>query len=311
MVEDCSKHSRGAVPRWPFQSVQMEEHLQGKVDGIPLPKTTCNEWSQIQGFQARPDDLLICTYPKAGTTWIQEIVDMVQQDGDLEKCQRAPVHHRHPFIEWARPPQPSGVDQAEAMPSPRILKTHLPVQLLPQSFWEQNCKFLYVARNAKDCLVSYFHFQRMSKVNPHPGTWEEYIETFMAGKVGWGPWYDHVKGWWKAKETHCVLYLFYEDIKKDPKSEIRKVMQFIGKQLDEVTLDKIVHHTSFDIMKNNPLVNRANVPMSIMDQSISPFMRKGTVGDWKNHFTVAQNERFNEDYQRKMADTTLAFSMEM
>uniref|UniRef100_A0A8D2LQQ7 Sulfotransferase n=1 Tax=Varanus komodoensis TaxID=61221 RepID=A0A8D2LQQ7_VARKO len=247
----------------------------GKVDGIPLPKTTCNEWSQIQGFQARPDDLLICTYPKAGTTWIQEIVDMVQQDGDLEKCQRAPVHHRHPFIEWARPPQPSG-------------DTHI-----------------------IDCLVSYFHFQRMSKVNPHPGTWEEYIETFMAGKVGWGPWYDHVKGWWKAKETHCVLYLFYEDIKKDPKSEIRKVMQFIGKQLDEVTLDKIVHHTSFDIMKNNPLVNRANVPMSIMDQSISPFMRKGTVGDWKNHFTVAQNERFNEDYQRKMADTTLAFSMEM
>uniref|UniRef100_A0A8D2Q7F5 Sulfotransferase n=1 Tax=Varanus komodoensis TaxID=61221 RepID=A0A8D2Q7F5_VARKO len=286
------------------KELKPEKHPElGKVDGIPLPKTTCNEWSQIQGFQARPDDLLICTYPKAGTTWIQEIVDMVQQDGDLEKCQRAPLTLQ------ILAPRTSIIPKA--MPSPRILKTHLPVQLLPQSFWEQNCKFLYVARNAKDCLVSYFHFQRMSKVNPHPGTWEEYIETFMAGKVGWGPWYDHVKGWWKAKETHCVLYLFYEDIKKDPKSEIRKVMQFIGKQLDEVTLDKIVHHTSFDIMKNNPLVNRANVPMSIMDQSISPFMRKGTVGDWKNHFTVAQNERFNEDYQRKMADTTLAFSMEM
>uniref|UniRef100_A0A670JMJ6 Sulfotransferase n=2 Tax=Podarcis muralis TaxID=64176 RepID=A0A670JMJ6_PODMU len=112
----------------------------GEVDGIPLAKATCQEWSRIQNFQAKPDDLLICTYPKAGTTWIQEIVDMIQQEGDLEKCQRAPVHHRHPFIEWARPPQPSGVDQANAMPSPRTLKTHLPVQLLPRSFWEQNCK---------------------------------------------------------------------------------------------------------------------------------------------------------------------------
>ncbi|XP_062840118.1 sulfotransferase 1C2 isoform X2 [Anolis carolinensis] len=247
----------------------MERPQLGEIDGILLAKSTCDEWSRIQNFQAKPDDLLICTYPKAG------------------------------------------IDQAEAMPSPRILKTHLPVQLLPRSFWEQNCKFLYVARNAKDCMVSYFHFQRMSKLVPDPGTWDEYFEAFMAGKVGWGPWYDHVKGWWKAKDTHRVLFLFYENIKKDPKREIQKVMQFVGKQLNEATLDKIVHHTSFEVMKDNPMANRAGVPITVMDQSISPFMRKGTVGDWKNHFTVAQNERFNEDYKKKMADTTLTFSMEL
>ena len=38
----------------------------GQVDGILLPKTTCEEWTRIQSFQAKPDDLLICTYPKAG-----------------------------------------------------------------------------------------------------------------------------------------------------------------------------------------------------------------------------------------------------
>uniref|UniRef100_A0A8D0L325 Sulfotransferase n=1 Tax=Sphenodon punctatus TaxID=8508 RepID=A0A8D0L325_SPHPU len=288
----------------------------GEVEGILLPKATCSEWSRIQSFQARPDDLLICTYPKAGTTWIQEIVDMIQQEGDLDKCQRAPLHHRHPFVEWARPPQPSelgpsGVDQAKALPSPRTLKTHLPVKLLPPSFWEQNCKFLYVARNAKDCMVSYYHFQRMSKVLPDPGSWPEYFQTFMAGRVGWGPWYNHVKGWWKAKDSHCVLFLFYEDMKEDPKREIRKVMQFMGKYLDETTLDKVVHHTSFEIMKDNHMVNRAGVPLTIMDQSISPFMRKGTVGDWKNHFTVAQNEIFDIDYKNKMVDTSLTFRMEL
>lgn len=62
---------------------------------------------------------------------------------------------------------------------------------------------------------------------------------------------------------------------QDPKNEIRKVMQFMGKNLDETVLDKIVHETSFEKMKENPMTNRSTVPKSILDQSISPFMRKG------------------------------------
>ncbi|XP_019607242.1 sulfotransferase 1C2 isoform X1 [Rhinolophus sinicus] len=304
-----------------------------EVAGIPLQATTVDNWSQIQNFEAKPDDLLICTYPKAGdcrtqgeqdlgllsqhalltsgTTWIQEIVDMIEQNGDVEKCQRAIIQHRHPFIEWSRPPQLSGVEKANAMPSPRTMRTHLPIQLLPPSFWENNCKFLYVARNAKDCMVSYYHFQRMNQMLPDPGTWEEYFESFISGKVGWGSWYDHVKGWWEMKDRYQILFLFYEDIKKDPKHEIQKVMKFMGKNLDETVLDKIVQETSFEKMKENPMTNRSTVPKSILDQSISPFMRKGTVGDWKNHFTVAQNERFDQIYRKKMEGTSINFCMEL
>uniref|UniRef100_A0A452V4W1 Sulfotransferase n=1 Tax=Ursus maritimus TaxID=29073 RepID=A0A452V4W1_URSMA len=245
-----------------------------EVSGIPLQASTVDNWSQIQNFEAKPDDLLICTYPKSGTTWIQEIVDMIEQNGDVEKCQRAIIQHRHPFIEWARPPQPS-------------------------------------ARNAKDCMVSYYHFQRMNQILPDPGTWEEYFETFISGKVAWGSWYDHVKGWWDIKDRYQVLFLFYEDIKRDPKREIQKVMQFMGKNLDETVLDKIVQETSFEKMKENPMTNRSTVPKSILDQSISPFMRKGTVGDWKNHFTVAQNERFDEIYRQKMEGTSINFFTEL
>ncbi|XP_043851944.1 sulfotransferase 1C2-like [Dromiciops gliroides] len=283
----------------------------GEVEGILLPHTTVSNWDQIQKFKAKNDDLLICTYPKSGTTWIQEIVDMIEQNGDVEKCKRSVIHLRHPFIEWARSSHLSGVDQANAMPSPRILKTHLPTQLLPSSFWESTCKIIYVARNAKDCMVSYYHFQRMSQTLPEPGTWEEYFEKFMNGKVSCGPWYDHVKGWWKAKDKHQILFLFYEDIKENPKREIQKVIKFMGKNLDEVILDKIVQETTFEKMKENPMINRSTVPKTIMDQSISPFMRKGVVGDWKNHFTVAQNEKFDKDYKKKMEETSLTFRMEI
>ncbi|XP_035414002.1 sulfotransferase 1C4 [Cygnus atratus] len=286
-----------------------------ELEGIPLTKPIYSIWDQVWNFKARPDDLLIATYAKAGTTWTQEIVDMIQQNGDIEKCRRASTYRRHPFLEWYMPePSPngySGLELAEAMPSPRTIKTHLPVQMVPPSFWEQNCKIIYVARNAKDNLVSYYHFHRMNKALPDPGTMEEFMEKFMAGKVLWGSWYDHVKGWWKAKDKHRILYLFYEDMKENPERQIQKIMKFMEKDLEQEVLNKIIHNTSFEIMKENPMANYTKDFVGLMDHSVSPFMRKGVVGDWKNYFTVAQNKKFDEDYNKKMADTSLVFRVEL
>lgn len=284
----------------------------GEVEGILLAKTTCEMWDQIWRFKARPDDLLICTYPKAGTTWVQEIVDMIQQNGDVVKCRRAPCYTRVPFIDLNPPkPFPSGLEEAEAMPSPRTIKSHLPVQLIPPSFWEQNCKVIYVARNAKDIMVSYYHFQKMNKGLVEPGTWCEYFDAFQNGKVPWGSWYDHVKGWWDAKDSRRILYIFYEDLKEDPRREILKVAQFMDLELSEELLEKIILHTTFQAMKENPMANFTTLPSFIFDHSVSPFMRKGIVGDWKNHFTVAQNEKFDQEYEKRMSGTSLRFRTEL
>ncbi|NXS05415.1 ST1D1 Sulfotransferase, partial [Oxylabes madagascariensis] len=205
----------------------------------------------------------------------------------------------------------TGVEQLENTPSPRLVKTHLPVQLLPTSFWEKDCKIIYMARNPKDVVISYYYFHRMAKIHPDPGTKAEFLENFMAGKVAYGSWYDHVRGWWEKKQEKKILYLFYEDMKKDPRREVQKILQFLGKELAEETVERILHHTSFQEMKKNPAANYETMLPTLMDHSLSPFLRKGISGDWKNHFTVAQNECFDQHYQEHMAGSDLHFQMEV
>ncbi|XP_043942634.1 sulfotransferase 1C2-like [Protopterus annectens] len=278
------------------------------LDGVPLMDMMQKNWEQVKLFQALPNDLLVASYPKAGTTWLLETVDMILNDGDIEKCQRAPIYDRIPFLEEAGSASfPTGLEQIAKMTPPRIIKTHLPFHVVPKSFWEQGCKAIYIARNMKDNLVSYYHFHRMCREMPEPGTWEEFFMKFLNGEVVWGSWDEHVIGWWEERSSHRILYLFYEDMKEDPKREIIKVMQFLGKELPERIMDKIIHHTSFDVMKENPMTNHSTLPNCILDNSVSSFMRKGIVGDWKNHLTVAQNEVCDKQYSSKMADSTLQF----
>ncbi|CAM5117445.1 unnamed protein product [Eretmochelys imbricata] len=169
------------------------------------------------GLPGPADDLLICNLPQGG-----HHVDSGDGGHDPagrgpQKCYHAPIYQRIPFLELCPAlPLPSGFEAAAAMPPPRTLKTHLPLELVPPSFHEQDCKVIYVARNPKDSAVSYFHFQRMNQALPDPGSWDQYLETFLAGRVPWGSWFDHVRAWWDARDKHRILYLFYEDIKKRP-----------------------------------------------------------------------------------------------
>ncbi|CAI9556998.1 unnamed protein product [Staurois parvus] len=223
------------------------------------------------------------------------------------RVRKRPIYERVSFLDSAGPGIPSGTEKLDKMDSPRMIKSHLQAQVLPKSFWEKNCKIIYVARNAKDVAVSYYHYQRMAYAHPEPGTWDEYINTFMEGNVAFGSWAKHVKGWWEMRKKHKFLYLFYEDMLEDPKREIRKVMTFMNQELPEEIVEKIQKNTTFQVMKDNPMVNFSTFPF--IDHSISLFMRKGILGDWKNQFTVAQNEIFDKYYQREMSDTDLTFRM--
>lgn len=126
-------------------------------------------------------------------------------------------------------------------------------------------------------------------------------------QVGWGSWYDHVKGYWKECKERNILYILYEDMKENPFREIKRIMHYLDLSVSEDVIEKIVQLTSFQVMKDNPMANYSYIPKPVFDQSISAFMRKGEVGDWVNYFTPTQSQMFDEDYANQMKDVDIPF----
>ncbi|XP_071093523.1 sulfotransferase 1A2-like [Haliotis cracherodii] len=247
----------------------------------------------IQGIRSakmRDDDIILCTYPKSGTHWVLEIIrellagEIIEDDVMMDKT----------FLELG--PEERYAD----LQSPRILNSHLLMKHLPEDVINKNVKVISVLRNPKDVAVSFYNFAKKVPYLEFKGEWKNILRPFFEGKFMYGSWMDYISDWEEVKKTNPdlpVLTLFYEDLKQDQMLEMRRMCEFLGVERTDAFLSRIRDNTTLTAMgtlKSKGDVNRA-------------VFRKGGVGDWKNWFTVAQNEWFDQLYQEKMADCHLQF----
>ena len=194
---------------------------------------------------------------------------------------------------------------AEDLTPPRAFKSHMPYERmacgLPHS---TPCKYVYVARNPKDLATSFYHHYRAYHVSGME--WKEFLEYFLVGKVGFGDYFDHVLSWWAHKDDDNVLFIMFEDMKRDPVTSIKRIATFLGYgNLSQDVLESIIEKTSFDKMQDNDTVNYSW--RVYRDPQALPFMRKGTIGDWKTQFSVEDSHRLDKLYQDRLGGTGLEF----
>ncbi|XP_029648302.1 sulfotransferase 1C4-like [Octopus sinensis] len=263
---------------------------------------------RVKDFNVRDDDVFIVTYPKAGTTWLQEVLWLIMNDGQLKEANEKQVYFRSPFLEFKDTVlNEVGLELAAAVPSPRVIKTHLQKRLAPKQLNDKNCKVVILFRNPKDVCVSYYHFYRSSSsMGNFKGSWNEFFEMFITGHTGHGSWFDFTESWWHSRHNSNVKLIYYEDMKKNLTKSVEELAKFLGRSLSHQNVDDIVKHCSFENMKTNPMTNHEDVYS--INKNISPLLRKGTVGDWKNHFTVAQSEVFDKVLEEKLGHLNIPFT---
>ncbi|GAB6024027.1 hypothetical protein CHUAL_008749 [Chamberlinius hualienensis] len=306
--EEFFKKCEPVTPYEPSSAPNLCKYYRIPDDGEILHHLMIQPYHDSRTMLARPTDILVVSWPKTGTTWTQEITYLVAHDCDVAKAKSAPTEVRFPYIEIPI----NGIKGFETVENPRLIKSHLPYDLLPKSFLDQNTKMIYIVRNPKDTIVSFFHFLNLLGYVAYSGTLKKFVENFCKDLMMYSSFGKNVLSFWNRRHQDNILFLFYEDLSKDMKTGIRKIADFLGKQLTEEQVDIVYGHCTFDSMTKNPMANYSNEGAVIKNPNgKTDFLRKGKVGDWKNHFDDEMSKMVDDYVEKWFKGTGIEFQYEI
>nr|GLL35443.1 flavonol sulfotransferase-like [Ipomoea trifida] len=224
-----------------------------------------------QHFKPHPNDVLLASFPKSGTTWLKALLFSI--------VNRETYKHddmMHPLL------------------------NSNPHDLVPCS----SCWIVYVFRDPKDVLVSYWHF--LDKLRPKGSSsisLQEAFNQFSRGASPFGPYWDHVTGYYKAsiQFPNKVFFVRYEDLKTETVFHVKRLAEFVGwsfseEEENEGVVQKITDLCSFDKLSNlevnkngSSLVGKLSAGRTV-SLTNKAFFRKGEIGDSKNHLSEEMRE---------------------
>jgi aryl sulfotransferase len=248
-------------------------------------------------FAFRDGDIVIATYPKAGTTWSQQIVGQLIFGGDPQ----LDIDLRCPWLDM-RLDIPEKLDRLAAQTHRRFIKTHLPADALVIS---PLARYVYVARDGRDVLWSLYNHHRnyipqwYVMINNPPGLegprfepppddirqyWHDWLDR--DGYPFWSFW-ESVRTWWAMRNLPNVLLVHFANLKRDMPGEIRRIAAFLEVEVDDSRRDAIHEYCSFDWMKANA-EQVAPRHGSAWEGGAQTFIHQGVNGRWTDTLTPAE-----------------------
>jgi aryl sulfotransferase len=252
-------------------------------------------------FEFRDDDIVIATYAKSGTTWVQQIVAQLIFNGaeDLE------VAEMSPWLDLRIPPKEEKLPAVEAQRHRRFLKTHLPVDALVYS---PRAKYLFIGRDGRDVVWSMYNHHANANalwyraLNDTPGRVgppigrppadirRYFLEWLEGDGHPFWPFWENVKSWWGIRRLPNLLLLHFAELRADLPGQVRRIAAFLDIPIDERRWPAILEHCSFEYMKAHAT---KSVPLggAFWDGGAATFVHQGTNGRWRDTLTA-------EDYAR-------------
>ena len=273
---------------WPQKTRELHNHH--------FDSTIWNE------FQFRDDDIVIATYAKAGTIWLQQIVSQLLFNGE----EGLEVAEMSPWMDLRVPPKQVKLPAVEAQPHRRFVKTHLPVDAL---VFSPKARYLYIARDGRDVVWSMYNHHVTANdmwyaaLNDTPGrvgppierppesTRQYFLDWLEKDGHPFWPFWESIRSWWAIRDLPNVKMIHFANLKADMPGEIRSIAEFLDIPIDESNWDAIVEHCGFDYMKANAT---KSVPLggAFWEGGAQTFVHKGNNGRWRDILTAEDSARY-------------------
>lgn len=261
-------------------------------------------------FRFRDSDIIISTYAKSGTTWMQQIVGQMLLGPDPELA----VADMSPWLDLRVPPKEIKLPLVEAQTHRRFLKTHLPVDAL---VFSPKARYLYIGRDARDVVWSVYNHHANANdlwyqaLNDTPGRvgppigrpnpdirkyWHEWLDR--DGFPFW-PFWENVRSWWEIRDLPNVMFIHFAELKADLPGSMKKIASFLDIQVDEAKWPRILEYCSFDWMKANAT---KSVPLggAFWDAGAQVFINKGVNGRWQAVLDEQESRAYEERAIREL-----------
>lgn len=273
-------------------------------------------------YMPKDGDVVLVSFLKVGNNWLEQIMQLILHKGEAAKS-LLDYQKRCPYLEAL------GTKWVESMKPPRFFKTHFFYERQPMN---PRAKYVYLTRNPLDVCVSFYHFTRTVPVYGfQDGSFDDFFDLFVTGQNDRGDFLDHVLSWYSHKDDHNVHILTYEQLKRDFRSTVIRLGYFLGDEFgkmlerDERIFNEVLSKSSIPYMSKllvfteDTLKDESGNPDSLMLQTNERFLagsvaentsqshlvRKGIVGDWKNHFEQRHLDRMRTWIHEKKAEAAV------
>ncbi|KAL4581733.1 hypothetical protein LXL04_006261 [Taraxacum kok-saghyz] len=269
-------------------------------------------------YQPHPANIYLVTPPKSGTTWVKALMFATLNRARYNQNTLLPhpllisnPHNCVPFIEREFTKKTPNYVQENPNPhTARLFSTHIPYTSLPRSILDSSCRLVYLCRNPKDVMVSWYYFSnKLTKKHLTPMTIKEMFEVFTKGTLPYGPYWDHVKEYYKASCQHPtrILFLTYEVLKKDTFNQVKRIAEFLGcpfskEEEGKGGVEEIMRICSLESLKEANKDGEYNEGVSN-----AVFFREGKVGGWGDDLTNEMSKILDDITNEKFQDLNISF----
>jgi Sulfotransferase domain len=235
----------------------------------------------------RPADVFICTYPKSGTTWLGFLIAQVLKQDRDERLDLKNFNRYVPDVNLLYTKAGSLADHA-AKPDPRFF-------LLHARYDEHFPKVVYVVRDPRDVMVSYWHYQKFLHKD-----FSQTLEEYVASDAHWPcEWDEHVESWMMPRRHPHLMLVRYEQMHADPEGVLRGVLEFAGVKAGPSRIAQAVEDSRFEKMREAE--EKFGVNGAAGDRG-ERFVRKGVCGSWRQEMSPEAQAILERKYHAPMRE---------